>query len=392
LPTPTSTRQKQEVETASSGEVAPAEVEPTPVALVVNPDADARAELSKKLEDAGYAAVPLGSAEQALASFADTVDVVIAGVELPSMDGVELTRRLKDQVGKNAFLPVILLADEFDDEIRVRAFAAGCDDYLTQPISFFEIDSRLRFHLERRYQTAELARANQQLRDVQKKKKELAALMVHDLRNPLSALQGNITLLGQEIANTEDKARIILADCHELARKALSMVAGILDVEELEAGMLHVAPSQVILEDFIARVSRHHQVPIKVRELTLEIRIAEGLTADFDEELVGRVIENLLDNAVRYAPKGGLVVVEAAVVDGNLELAVGNDGPPVPVDDREHIFDRFFRIEARKEGARANRGLGLYFCQMVAEAHGGTIAVVEREELPATFELTLPQP
>ena len=84
--------------------------------------------------------------------------------------------------------------------------------------------------------------------------------------------------------------------------------------------------------------------------------------------------------------------VRAARAGDDLVLQVANDGPEVPAEERERVFDKFHRIEARRAGARANRGLGLYFCRLVAEAHAGRIQVASSVAWPCEFSLTLPQP
>jgi len=361
-----------------------------PVVLVVATDDDASARWKERFEHAGYQVVLCSSPAQALATFSSAVDLVLAPVLVAGVDedGAWLTRQLKDRVGEYEFLPVILLGD---GDAATRAYEAGCDELLPQTVSFFELDARVRSLLTHRWHYAALAEANRRLREAQDKKKALAALVVHDLRNPLSALQGNLDLLYDDLAANTSVVGI-LADSQELCRKALSMVAGILDVEELEAGLLTPAPSPVAVPEFLRRVSRHHRVPIEVRRLELVFDVDDELEVDIDSELMARVVENLLDNAVRYAPVGGRVVVQASREDGMATLRVGNNGPPVPSDDREKIFERFYRIEARRAGARANRGLGLYFCRLVAQSHGGTIEVESLPELPACFTVRIPQP
>jgi two-component system, OmpR family, heavy metal sensor histidine kinase CusS len=102
------------------------------------------------------------------------------------------------------------------------------------------------------------------------------------------------------------------------------------------------------------------------------------------------VIENLVDNATRYAPRGGRVSVAAKRDEQGLEIAIGNSGPPVPDAERDKIFGRYFQVERRRASARANRGLGLYFCKLAVEAHGGTIHVEQRGDLGAVFVVRLP--
>jgi signal transduction histidine kinase len=111
---------------------------------------------------------------------------------------------------------------------------------------------------------------------------------------------------------------------------------------------------------------------------------------NIDGELIGRIIENLLDNSVRYAPRGGKVVLRAVAQDKNLLVEVGNSGPEIPSLEQERMFDRYYRLESGRRGSRSNRGLGLYFCRLAAEAHQGSISVVSRPDLPACFVLSLP--
>src|SRR5690606_26766216 len=145
----------------------------------------------------------------------------------------------------------------------VRAFEAGCDDFLDPGASFFELDARIRSLLTHRWNFAALVAANRRLVELQEKKRELAALVVHDLRSPLTALQGNVELLYEALA-ADPKVAGILADSQDLCRKALSMCAGILDVEELETGLLVAVPSEVPMRSFLQRVSRHHRTPVEV--------------------------------------------------------------------------------------------------------------------------------
>ena len=231
-----------------------------------------------------------------------------------------------------------------------------------------------------------------EVEEIQRKKRVLASLVVHDLRNPLSALQGNIELLIEELEG-HDSTMVaeILSDCRVLSAKALSLVAGLLDVEELEEGLLQADPVVAPVAEFAVRAAFGHRATIRTRMLNFEIHVPHELAGRFDVELMSRMIENLLDNAVRYAPRKGKVIVSAHAADDTLVIRVGNNGPPVPESEREKIFGRYYRLEARRAGARANRGLGLYFCKLVAEAHGGTIELIETAELPACFELRIPQ-
>ena len=229
-------------------------------------------------------------------------------------------------------------------------------------------------------------------RELREKKRVLAALVVHDLRSPLSAVQGYLQLMREEIGPDGMSAQLeqYLADAELLLGKALGLVATILDVDELEDGMLRAERVPVKLVELIDRARAGSRAHFEVRQLRIDVDVDPELVLPLDRDLFGRVVENLLDNATRYAPRGGRCAIAARHEGGMFELAIGNSGPPVPVGDRDAIFGRYFQVERRRASARANRGLGLYFCKLAVDAHGGTIHVEERGDLGAVFVVRLP--
>lgn len=229
---------------------------------------------------------------------------------------------------------------------------------------------------------------NEELRE---KKRVLAALVVHDLRSPLSAVQGYLHLLAEEVGvDASHVVKQYIDDANLLVGKALSLVATILDVDELEDGILRAMKQPVRITELVERARAGNRANFEVRQLQFDVELDAEMTVPLDRDLFSRVFENLLDNAARYAPRSGRVVVTARRDAKGIEIAIGNSGPPVPATERDKIFGRYFQVERRRASARANRGLGLYFCKLAVEAHGGTIHVEERGELGAVFVVRLP--
>jgi signal transduction histidine kinase len=230
--------------------------------------------------------------------------------------------------------------------------------------------------------------------DLFRKKQRLAALMVHELRNPLTALSGNLELLREELAGqaVSPVAAESLGDCVNLVARIQSLVATILDVDELEDGVLRAHRTQVDLDVMIRQVIASIDRALRSRGLRIEWGVPAGLTFSVDPSLFARVLENLLDNAVRYASRGGRVAIHAEQAAGGLVLAIGNDGPAIADAERAAIFGRYHRVEARRAAARVGRGLGLYFCRLAIEAHNGAITVESREDLNAVFVVRVPEP
>lgn len=226
--------------------------------------------------------------------------------------------------------------------------------------------------------------------ELREKKRVLAALVVHDLRSPLTGVHGCLELLRAELGEQGPAVRQYLDDAEVLLGKALGLVSTILDVDELEDGILRAQLAPVRLAELIDAARAGNRAHFEVRQLRCDIDVDPELVVQIDRDMLARVIENLLDNATRYAPRGGRCAISARRDDGGLEISIGNDGPPVPAAERDKIFGRYFQVERRRASARANRGLGLYFCKLAVEAHGGTIHVEQRGDLGAVFVARLP--
>ncbi|MBZ0235427.1 MAG: hypothetical protein K8M05_24070 [Deltaproteobacteria bacterium] len=222
--------------------------------------------------------------------------------------------------------------------------------------------------------------------------RSLLATMVHDLRNPLSALAGNLALLKEELASVRlgETGSQCLEDSLVLCTRALLMVQSIADVDALEQGTISVRPRITPLAPEVEVAVTQGKADVEVRELDVVIDVPE-LSPVIDGRLVTRVIQNLFDNAVRYAPRRGRVEVKAGMVDRQLVISVGNSGPPLTAAEKTSIFERDYRAAERQAGARIGRDFGLYFCRLVVEAHKGTITIEERDDLPAVFVVRIPQ-
>jgi two-component system, OmpR family, heavy metal sensor histidine kinase CusS len=231
-------------------------------------------------------------------------------------------------------------------------------------------------------------------RELKEKKRLLAALVVHDLRNPLTGIQGCLELMRAELdagGGGPASAMPYIDDATALVGWALGLVATLLDVDEFEEGLLRAAPVPVRMTELIERTRTSIRAYYEVRQLRFEVTCDPDLVLRLDPDLFWRVFENLLDNAARFAPLGGRCTLSVLRDESGVEIAVGNTGPAVPVVERDKIFGRFYQVEARRAAARANRGLGLYFCKLAVEAHGGSIRVEERGDLGTVFVIRLPE-
>jgi signal transduction histidine kinase len=237
---------------------------------------------------------------------------------------------------------------------------------------------------------AEAQGQNEQMTRLQREKDSLVQLIVHDLRSPLNAVMLSLEYVEQELKRRDGGPELMeaLDDARSTAARVSGMVAQILDTAKLEEGRLFLERSPIMTGELLRKV-RHHLAPM-ARAKGVDVRVEAGtdFTLRGDPRLFGRVFENLLSNSIRHAPPGGKILL-AAVRDGGVcRLSVHNNGSPIDSDDRERIFAKF---QQAGDGARLGGwGLGLYFCRMVLEAHGGTIAVENLEGWPTSFVMRVP--
>ncbi|MBI5514961.1 MAG: hybrid sensor histidine kinase/response regulator [Deltaproteobacteria bacterium] len=357
--------------------------EPRERVLVVDDNAMNREVAAGHLEAAGYQTLVAEDGARALALLDEAPpDLVLLDVMMPGMDGFETCRRIRaSAVG--AELPVVFVTALTDLGSHERALASGADDFLTKPIQRTELLLRVRSLLRIRRLHGELRRGYELLRTqrdallaAQRQREALAAFLVHDLKNPLASILANGEYLSEDSALPPDLREAAL-DIRCAAATMHRMVLDLLDIDRSEEGLLTLAPTEFELRALLAEVQGAVARRAGDRRLRVEPYVHAGAERLLgDRELMRRVLENLVDNAIRYSPPGGTIRVTAAAPEGHLELRVEDQGPGVPEAWREKIFEKYTRIDQEADGAgRSSRGLGLTFCRLVAEAHGGRIFV-----------------
>lgn len=223
-------------------------------------------------------------------------------------------------------------------------------------------------------QISELKTEKQQLLELQHLQQETTDLIVHDLRNPLSLISGAIDLLEMSLpedvlqANREilDLAR---TNCTHMKR----LVTSLLDVTQMEEGQVSLLLTSANLPDLIQKtMDRMLAVLKRMNQITIQVSLPPDLPPlIIDEEKIERVLANLMDNAVKHSPDEAEIVVSAELKEGEVWVSVTNPGRVISPEDRERIFDRFGRAAQPHSGR--SFGLGLAFCRLAVEAHGGRI-------------------
>jgi signal transduction histidine kinase len=217
-------------------------------------------------------------------------------------------------------------------------------------------------------------------------------MIVHDLRQPLTSLIGGLDLLQMTMSNVMgEEQKALLNNARRSGHVLLQLVGEILDIHKMEAGhfVLDVEPVNLceVIQDNVATVQPLTELEGQHVEVAL---CSPEMTVRCEEQLISRVISNLLSNAVKYTPKEGRISVTLEKrEDAMVQVNVADTGVGIAEDALKTIFDKFSQVQ-HKDQQRHGTGLGLTFCKMVVEAHGGDIWVESEPGRGSTFSFTLP--
>ncbi|MCX7967650.1 MAG: HAMP domain-containing histidine kinase [Armatimonadetes bacterium] len=243
------------------------------------------------------------------------------------------------------------------------------------------------------WQARSFKEVTKKLQDQEHLRDALIEFLVHDLRSPLTnIISGLETLLVSTEDNLASEDRELIELALIGAHRLLTMVNSILDLRKLEEGKFPL---------YLKEFDPHEAVGEAIRQVQLWARQNNvSLQVDFDPEVPSkmvadrwvliRVLVNLLSNALKYTPNGGTITLSVVMDGGWVHFSVKDQGPGIPKEYLERIFDRFVQVEARKAGAAVGTGLGLTFCKLAVEAHGGRIWVESEVGKGTTVHFVVP--
>lgn len=376
--------------------------------LVVDDNETNRDVLARRLERQGYATAMAENGQQALDMVrARSFDLVLLDIMMPEMDGYEVLRQLKADAGLR-HLPVIMISALNELDSVVRCIEMGAEDYLPKPFNPTLLKARVvacldkkRSHDREMRLFAQLQENYKRLQELEKMRDDLTHMIVHDLRTPLSSLLAGLQTM-PELAPLEADQM----ECYDIALRGgetlLSMINDLLDISKMESGTftLELAPVSIsaLLEAGIEQIAS----AARDKQLSLARQVAPDLppvTGDADK--LRRILVNLLGNALKFTPNSGTITVSVRrtsdtpdTSDGgegeSLLFAVSDTGEGIPPTAFARIFEKFGQVESRQAGRQMSTGLGLTFCKMAVEAHGGRIWVESTLGQGSTFCFTIP--
>jgi signal transduction histidine kinase len=365
---------------------------PRPRVFIVDADESNRELFAEFLGGRGYDLVQVGSVDEALREAKQQPpDLVLIDPLLGREDGFVLARTLKAS-NTRGFVPLVFVTALVDDDSRMRALDAGAEQIVRKPINRHELRARVKTLLQLRVQQEELSMQNAQLKSLQRFKDETTAMLVHDLKSPLSAMMMNLDFALDDLPKSAEggDVRAALTESRAAGAKLFRMIANLLDIARSDDGRLQPKRAAVDVQALFARVIEEHGTEAQARKVAVTSKVTLTRPIDVDPDIMGRVLANLVENALRYTYAGGSIILAARPVNEGaaVELTVANDGRPIAPESRAFIFEKYGQVASTQS---INRGLGLYFCRVAVEAHGGRIDLVNDSQIATCFRIELPQ-
>jgi len=314
-------------------------------------------------------------------------DVILLDVMMPNMDGYEVCRRIKAD-HRLRHVPVVLVTVLESKEDLVRGLDAGADEFLTKPVSAVELRARVRSMLR-------IKRQHDRLKGTLKMREDLANMIVHDMRAPLSVILVHTASLAMaesaDQADWKKRADAIRAQSERIN----TFLNDMLMLAKLEAGKLILARAAVDVRELVRALESEHRLVADSKGISLALEHpANARYVMLDPTLFGRVLDNLLSNAVKYSSRGDAVRLVVKYVDkkgshlAGVRIEVHDQGPGIPDAEKERVFEQFQIVDQRKPGV-SQIGLGLSFSKLAVEAHGGRISVTDNQPRGSIFVVEL---
>lgn len=340
--------------------------------------------------------------------YAAGVEAVVGGqyeaflvdYRLGAKTGIDLLRETSTR-GRRG--PVILFTGQGQSRTDMEALDAGADDYLEKTgltpalldrsIRFALVQHRAAVELERKVKerTDELARANEALRDADRRKDEFLATLAHELRNPLAPIRNALEILRLTEVNSETVSR----QRERLERQVAQLVRlvdDLLDVSRITTGKLRLNPETLTIQEVVEGAIEMSRPQIEKARHTLKTEVpAEPILLEGDRVRLTQILTNLLNNSAKFTEPGGSIMLTVVPSEGQVSVSVSDTGVGIPPDVLPRVFALFTQVDRSLNRSQGGLGIGLALVRRLVEMHTGSVAVhSDGPGKGATFTVTLP--
>jgi two-component system, sensor histidine kinase and response regulator len=370
--------------------------------ILVADDVAANVELLfDQLHVLGFRAIAASDGPSALAAcFEHRPDLCILDVSMPAGDlgvddrstGFEVCRRIKRDP-RTKSIPVIFVTALNDTTDRVKAIEAGGDDFLTKPHNRLVLGARVRSLLKLKAATDSLEDTLRKLREVEKMRDDLMKMIVHDLKTPLTSVLATLEMfLDEDFGALSEQQHKALGDAEGKAEDLLALIGDLLEVSRIEEATMTLDLQKIAPDALLSEVLHEWSIRFRQEQAAASVDVSEDAPAfEADKGLLKRVIGNLVQNALTHSSNAVTLQLSARRDGDGVLFTIADNGPGIPPEYHEVIFRKFERVKNPTIPRTRSSGLGLAFCKLVVDAHGGRIWVQSAGEgKGSAFHFSLP--
>ncbi|MUG99887.1 response regulator [Scytonema sp. UIC 10036] len=359
-------------------------METSPKILIIDDEPDNFDVIDTLLESEGYQLSYASNGNKAL-NLLKTFqpDVILLDVMMPQMNGIEFCQKFKSH-SQWKHIPVIMVTSLTDKEDLSKCLAMGADDFLSKPVNGLELRARVKSMLRIKQQ-------HDALQETMRLREDLSQSIVHDLRNPLTIILSSAAILRTSDYSPERQEKKTM-NIITAGQRLQLMIDSLLLMAKLESGKMVLTRTEVDLHELCASaLADLEPLAVQNRRKPIGNLPAPGGSICVDRSLFRRVVDNLLSNAIKFAPPDSEIILSADYpAPGRARIQVADSGLGVKEELHQIIFEKYEIGTPIKESSQL--GLGLAFCKMVVEAHGGYIKVNNNLPQGAIFTIEVSNP
>jgi signal transduction histidine kinase len=339
----------------------------------------------------------------------DIYNIVVIDYRLPGISGLDL---LKDILGKKLPMPVVILTGSGSEQVAVDALKIGAYDYIVKdpyggylellPFVLNDVVQKYNDRIAReraeemiKQRDAELQVKNEQLEKLNALNSEMVAITSHDLRVPLNAIVGYAEMLKTKLSSLNDREAESWTDrIIENGYRMAAFTRDLLDLKRIDDYKFHVVMKPVHLDAILNECIEMNSIAMKNRNLKITSnKEGESRMIRVDPLKMEQVFNNILSNAIKFSPEGGVISVQYRDSSANsISVIICDEGPGIPEESLEVIFDRYYQAEMKDKSSKRGYGMGfgLYISREIMNLHMGRIWAVNKPERGCCFHIEIP--
>lgn len=365
-----------------------------PTIMVVDDEENNVRLLESSLLPYGYEVAKAYDGSQALKLLEETaIDLIFLDIIMPGLSGFDVLKEIKESK-KNKFVPVVLISALASKENRIKGLEIGADDFISKPFDTTELLARTRSLLRIKSLYDSLQQSYEDLKRAEKSKELMTHMIIHDLNNPLMVVTSSLECMSLELegrfsSNDVIAPANILRACKRMSR----LIANILDVSKMEDGRLKLEYESIDISNLFSELISDYKGEALAKKAKIYSHVEDDVPqVTVDVNLITRILENLISNAVKSIRSNGEIRLNAVFDEAadSVRISVVDNGYGIPLEYLTKIFDKYEQVKMKKKGIAHDSGLGLTFCKMAVEAHGGNVWAESGPGKGSAFTFSIP--